>query len=84
MKRSKFSEELVISILKEEHEAGLAAAELCRKDGMSSATFCSWKAEFGGHEFSDVKKALEEENARLKRLLAEAMLDNAGLLSRTW
>ena len=88
MKRSRFSEEQVIGILKE-HEAGLGVAELCRKHGMSSATFYSWKAKFGGLEVSDAKKlkALEEENARLKRLLAEAMLDNAGLkdlLSRKW
>ena len=88
MKRSRFSEEQVIGILKE-HEAGMAVAELCRKHGMSSATFYSWKAKFGGLEVSDAKKlkALEEENARLKRLLAEAMLDNAGLkdlLSRKW
>jgi putative transposase len=88
MKRSRFGAEQVIGILKE-HEAGLAVAELCRKHGMSSATFYSWKAKFGGLEVSDAKKlkALEEENARLKRLLAEAMLDNAGLkdlLSRKW
>lgn len=80
MKRSRFSEEQVIGILKE-HEAGMAVTELCRKHGISSATFSSWKAKFGGLEASDAKKlkALEEENARLKRLLAEAMLDNAGL-----
>ena len=88
MKRSRFSDEQVIGILKEQ-EAGVAVAELCRKHGMSSATFYSWKAKFGGLEVSDAKKlrALEEENARLKRLLAEAMLDNAGLkdlLSRKW
>lgn len=88
MKRSRFSEEQVIGILKE-HEAGVAVAELCRKHGMSSATFYSWKAKFGGLDVSDAKKlrTLEEENARLKRLLAEAMLDNAGLkdlLSRKW
>ena len=80
MKRSRFSEEQVIGILKE-HEAGVAVAELCRKHGMSSATFYSWKAKFGGLEVSDAKKlkALEEENARLKRLLAEAELDKAVL-----
>ena len=88
MKRSRFSEEQVIGILKE-HEACMAVAELCRKHGMSSATFYSWKAKFGGLEVSDAKKlkALDEENARLERLLAEAMLDNAGLkdlLSRKW
>lgn len=64
MKRSRFSEEQVIGILKE-HEAGIAVAELCRKHGMSSATFSSWKAKFGGLDVSDAKKlkGLEEENA---------------------
>jgi putative transposase len=88
MKRSRFSEEQVIAILKE-HEAGVAVAELCRKHGMSSATFYSWKARFGGMEVSDAKrlKSLEDENAKLKRLLADAMLDNAALkdlLARKW
>ena len=72
-----------------EHEAGAVVADLCRKHGMSSATFYAWKARFGGLEVSDAKKlkALEDENTRLKRLLADAMLDNAGLkdlLSRKW
>ena len=63
--------------------------ELCRKHGMSSATYYAWKAKFGGLEVSDAKRlrALEDENAKLKRLLAEAMLDNAGLkdlLSKKW
>lgn len=88
MKRSRFSEEQVIGILKE-HEAGLSVAELCRKHGMSSATFYSWKAKFGGLDVSDARrlKSLEDENTRLKKLLADAMLDNAGLkdlLSRKW
>lgn len=88
MKRSRFTEDQVIGVLKE-HEAGVAVAELCRRHGMSSATFYAWKAKFGGMEVSDAKrlKALEEENAKLKRLLADAMLDNAGLkdlLSRKW
>jgi putative transposase len=88
MKRSRFSEEQVIGVLKE-HEAGVPVAELCRKHGMSSATFYSWKAKFGGMEVSDARKlkSLEEENAQLKKLLADAMLDNAGLkdlLSRKW
>jgi len=72
-----------------EQEAGAKTAELCRKHGMSEATFYAWKAKFGGMDVSDAKrlKVLEEENARLKRLLAEAMLDQAALkdlLSRKW
>ena len=87
MKRSKFSEEQIIGILREQ-EAGSPTAEGCRRHGISSATFYAWKAKFGGLEVSDAKrlKALEE-NAKLKRLLADAMLDNAGLkdlLSRKW
>ena len=88
MKRSRFSEEQIIGILKE-HEAGVTVADLCRKHGMSSASFYSWKAKFGGMEVSDAKKlkALESENAKLKRLLADAMLDNTALkdlLSKKW
>lgn len=68
---------------------GAVVAELCRKHGMSSATFYAWKAKYGGMDVSDAKrlKALEEENARLKRLYADAMLDNAGLkdlLAKKW
>jgi len=79
MKRNQFSEEQVIGILKEA-EAGAVVTELCRKHGMSSATHYAWKAKFGGLEMSDAKRmrSLEEENARLKRLLADTMLDNAG------
>lgn len=78
MKRKQFSEEQIIGILKEA-EAGAVVTELCRKHGMSSATYYAWKAKFGGLEVSDAKRlrALENENAKLKRLLAEAMLDNA-------
>lgn len=78
MKRSRFNEEQIIAILKEQ-EAGLGTVDLCRKHGISSATFYKWKARYGGLEVSDAHrlKALEDENARLKRLLAEAMLDNA-------
>ena len=88
MKRSKFTEEQIIGILREQ-EAGAKTAELCRRHGVSSATFYAWKAKFGGMDVSDAKrlKALEEENARLKRLLAELMLDQAALkdlLSRKW
>lgn len=88
MKRSKFTEEQIIGILREQ-EAGAKTAELCRRHGISSATFYAWKAKFGGMEVSDAKrlKALEDENARLKRLLAESLLDQAALkdlLSRKW
>ena len=88
MKRSKFTEEQIIGILREQ-EAGAKTAELCRRHGISSATFYAWKAKFGGMDVSDAKrlKALEEENARLKRLLAELLLDQAALkdlLSRKW
>jgi putative transposase len=76
MRRSKFSEEQIIGILKE-HEAGVSAAEICRKYGVSDATFYKWRSRFGGMEVSDARKlkALEEENRRLKKLLAESMLD---------
>ena len=88
MKRKQFSEEQIIGLLKEA-EAGAVVTELCRTHGMSSATYYAWKAKFGGLELSDAKRlrALEVENAKLKRLLAEAMLDNAGLkdlLSKKW
>jgi putative transposase len=77
MKPSRFTEEQVIGILREQ-EAG-AKADVCRKYGISSATFYKWKAKYGGLEVSDAKrlKSLEDENAKLKKLLAEAMLDNA-------
>jgi transposase-like protein len=80
MKRKQFTEEQIIGILKEA-EAGAVVTELCRKHGMSSATYYAWKAKFGGLEVSDAKRlrSLEEENGRLKRLLADTMLDNAGL-----
>ncbi|WP_443027765.1 IS3 family transposase [Sphingopyxis sp. MWB1] len=80
MKRKQFSEEQIIGILKEA-EAGAVVTDLCRRHGMSSATYYAWKAKFGGLEVSDARRlrALEEENARLNRLLADTMLDNAGL-----
>ena len=76
MKRSRLSEEQIIGILKE-HQAGLGAKELCRKHGVSDATFYKWRSKYGGMEVSDAKKlkALEAENAKLKRLLAEQMMD---------
>lgn len=78
MKRSRFTEEQIIAILKE-HEAGLPTAEVCRKHGISHASFYKYKAKFGGMDVSDARKlrALEDENGKLKRLLAEAMLDNS-------
>ena len=78
MKRSRFTEEQIIGILREQ-EAGAATADVCRRHGVSSATFYKWKAKYGGLEVSDARKlkALEDENAKLKKLLAEAMLDNA-------
>jgi putative transposase len=80
MRPSRFSEEQIIGILREQ-EAGAATAEVCRKHGISSATFYKWKAKYGGLEVSDARrlKALEAENAKLKKLLAEAMLDNVML-----
>ena len=80
MRPSRFSEEQIIGILREQ-EAGAATAGVCRKHGISSATFYKWKAKYGGLEVSDARrlKALEDENRRLKKLLAEAMLDNAML-----
>lgn len=88
MKRSEFTEEQVIGILREQ-EAGAKTADVCRRHGISSATFYAWKAKYGGMEPSDAKrlKALEDENAKLKRLFADAMLDNAALkdlLGRKW
>ncbi|MGQ3152603.1 IS3 family transposase [Brevundimonas mediterranea] len=80
MKRSRFTEEQIIGILREQ-EAGVATAEVCRRHGVSSATFYKWKAKFGGLDVSEARrlKALEDENARLKRMLADAMLDNVAL-----
>ena len=80
MRPSRFSEEQIIAILKEQ-EAGAKTAEVCRRHGISDASFYKWKAKYGGLEVSDAKrlKALEDENAKLKKLLAEAMLDNAML-----
>jgi putative transposase len=88
MKRSRFSEEQIIAILKEQ-EAGAKTVDVCRKHGISDVTFYKWKSKYGGMEASDAKrlKALEDENAKLKRLLAETMLDNAMLkdiASKKW
>jgi putative transposase len=88
MKGSRFSEEQIIAILKEQ-EAGMVTADVCRRHGISSATFYKYKAKFGGLEVSEARRlrALEDENAKLKKLLAEAMLDNVvlkDLASKKW
>ena len=78
MKRSRFSEEQIIAILRE-HQVGMKTDEVCRKHGISSATFYKWKAKYGGMDVSDARRlrVLEDENSKLKKLLAETMLDNA-------
>jgi|TARA_R110001606_G_scaffold50742_4_gene126925 putative transposase len=80
MRKSRFSDEQVIGMLRE-HEAGVSTADLCRKYGLSPATFYKYKSKFGGMTVSDAQRlrTLESENTKLKRLLAEAMLDNAAL-----
>jgi len=88
MRSSRFSEEQIIAILKE-HEAGMPTAEVCRRHGISGATFYKYKAKFGGLEVSEARRlrALEDENAKLKKLLAEAMLDKLvlkDLASKKW
>src|SRR5262245_54151574 len=80
MKRKRHTEEQIIAILKE-HEAGMKTADLCRKYGISEASFYNWKTKYGGLEVSEAKRlrGLESENAKLKKLLADAKLDNAAL-----
>ena len=80
MKRSRFSEEQIIAILKEQ-ETGVSVADLCRKHGVSDASIYKWKAKFGGLDVSEARRlrTLEDENTKLKRMLADAMLDNVAL-----
>ena len=88
MKRSRFTEEQIIAILREQ-EAGTKTVDVCRRHGLSEATFYAWKAKFGGLDVSEARrlKALEDENTKLKKLLADAMLDNVALkdlLAKKW
>jgi putative transposase len=80
MRKSRFTQEQIIGMLKE-HHAGLSGGDLCRKHGISDATFYKWRSKYGGMDVSDARKlkALEDENTKLKRLLAEQVMDNATL-----
>jgi putative transposase len=88
MKRGRFTEEQIIGVLRE-HEAGAKTGDLARKHGISEATLYNWKAKYGGMEVSEAKRLrrVEDENHKLKKLLAESMLDNAALkelLAKKW
>ena len=88
MKRSRFTEEQIIGVLKE-HELGAKIGDLCRKHGISQQTFYNWKSKYGGMNVSEARRLreLETENGKLKKLFADAMLDNAALkdlLSKKW
>jgi putative transposase len=88
MKRTRFTEEQIIAVVRE-HEAGAKTGDLARKHGISAATLYNWKAKYGGMDVSDAKRlrSLEDENRKLKKLLAESMLDQAALkelLTKKW
>lgn len=88
MKRKKFTEEQIIGILKQA-QAGMKIVDLCRQHGISDATFYNWRSKYGGMEVSDAKrlKQLEEENRKLKQMLADTMLENKAIkdvLSKKW
>ena len=88
MRRSRFSEEQIIAVLKE-HGPGAGTADLCRKHGISQQTLYNWKSKYGGMDVAEARKLkqLEDENGKLRKLLADAMLDNAALkdlLSKKW
>jgi putative transposase len=85
MKRKRFSEDKIIEILRQ-HQAGAKPADLCRQHGVSEATLYNWRSRYGGMQVSDAKRlrSLEDENRKLKKLLAEAMLDNAALKDIAW
>lgn len=88
MKRIRFTEEQIIAVLRE-HEAGAKTGDLARRHGISEATLYNWKAKYGGMDVSEAKRLrmLEDENRKLKKLLAESILDNAGLkelLAKKW
>jgi putative transposase len=88
MPRGKWTQEQIIGILKQV-EAGRSVAEVCREHGIGESTFYKWKSKYGGLEVNEARrlKTLEDENARLKRLLADSMLDNAALkdaLAKNW
>jgi putative transposase len=85
MKRKRDTEKQIIAVVKE-HQAGMKTADLCRKHGISEASFYNWKAKYGGLEVSEAKRlrGLKSENGKLKKLLADAMLDNAALKDLSW